>query len=251
NIPYISTEFQTLDLSSGRLRKVELDSRVSNIQTLTGAGQLGAVAHIAASGDSNKFTASLFGARDVPLADLLVEGSSARPEITVKPRATLDGLLESFTPFFPAGGMDLGGITPQARIKRIHAGLRFERSTWTGLDAQVDLDEGPLASFIPQGESRWRRFDLSLERTANLVGNSLHIITTKRALDSERASFNVVLALPRFSWRARVSLGGDIQATLDLKTAVHGILLERGPAPNPVLRMATDTINNITRQVDN
>jgi hypothetical protein len=238
-IPDISgTEIQTLDLRDGRLSALELDSRVANIRPLVGEGELGARTHIAVSGNSSKITSSFLGAGGASLADFTVEGPLQRPEITIAPRAGLDEIIRNVRPFLPSGATSVAGLTPRARIERVHAGLEFEQSKVAAWNAQIDVARGPLASLTPATDSVLRRLEVSLEERGSV------------ALDAQRGAFKVNVDMPRLALQAANSNGAELQTTVGIKAGLHGTLGVGESSSNPILDRASTTLNNVAQHLN-
>jgi hypothetical protein len=240
---------QRADLTGGRLRSLEIDSNLSGIQTLDGAGDLRIDAHAAISDAASRVSSSLSGAGRPPLADLTLDAETGRVIVTAAQRAPTEDIVAAIASFLSASGVTLDGITPKGRIGRLTGELRFRGSAVTGASARLDVPAGPLASIELPATQPLRALDLAIAES-NGPSGAVFEVNVDRVPDSGRASVMFSTDVSRLSLRAVDAHGADIQARLDLHADAHGALHDEVQPPHRIGTMLSSTTGDLARHVN-
>ncbi|MBZ5560547.1 MAG: hypothetical protein LAO77_25105, partial [Acidobacteriia bacterium] len=130
-------------------------------------------------------SSSLFGTNPVSLADLTLDVTSSRLAVAATQRGETDAIVAAVRPFLSLGGVSLEGITPQARISRLTADVRFDGAAVAGLNGQLEMAPGPVASIAFSPDQPLRTLDLSLAGSDDPTGAAFRV-NVDRVANSER-----------------------------------------------------------------
>jgi hypothetical protein len=243
------SRLRSLDLGGGRFNSLKFESGLSGIQTLDGAGDWRVASEIDVSAMSTKISSSLAGAGAGELARLVLEGPPGRPDLTVTPTASLEKIAGALQPFLSAAGVNLDGIGPQAQVQKLHAAAVFDGSTLMSLEGSIDVGPGPVASIRPAGP-QGQTLILSLQNAPGSAAR-LEFAMQKPQTPGKHGTVELVTRVAGLTLRASDSKHAAVDATLSLRSDIHGYLADGFSALNPTLGMAWRTAGNLSRQARN